>query len=118
MRRRGRARATPGRPARAAASRASPPRRPPGRPAQPRPAATRVGGRLEPFPGRYAPAALPVLRAALEREAPVREALAALAPAELGEAELRAFGDPARMVASLNTRAELAAAEASIRRRT
>ena len=81
-------------------------------------AATRVGGRLEPFPGRYAPAALPVLRAALEREAPVREALAALAPAELGEAELRAFGDPARMVASLNTRAELAAAEASIRRRT
>lgn len=74
-------------------------------------AAARVGGRLEPFPGRYTAAALPVLRAALDREAPVREALAELAPAELGEEELRAFGDPARMVVSVNTPAELAAAE-------
>jgi len=83
-------------------------------------AAPLVGGRLEPFPGRYAEAALPVLRAALDRESPMREALAALAPAELGEAELRAFGDPARLVTSVNTPAELAAAErtlASIRGR-
>jgi molybdopterin-guanine dinucleotide biosynthesis protein A len=77
-------------------------------------AAPRIGGRLEPFPGRYEAATLPVLRAALDRQAAVRQALAALAPAELGEAELRALGDPARMVASVNTPAELAAAERSL----
>ena len=78
-------------------------------------AAARVGGRLEPFPGRYEQAALPVLRAALEREAPVREALASLAPVELGEEELLAFGDPVLMVAGVNTPSELAAAEALVR---
>ena len=78
-------------------------------------AAARVGGRLEPFPGRYSGAALGVLRAALAREAPVREALASLAPAELGEDELLAFGDPFVMVAGVNTPSELAAAEAIVR---
>ena len=43
-----------------------------------------------PFPGRYEPSALPVLRAALAREAPAREALAALGPAELGAPRERA----------------------------
>ena len=71
-------------------------------------AAPRVDGRLEPFPARYEPAALPRLRAALEREAPLRAALAELAPAELGEDELRAFGDPVLMVRSVNTPDELA----------
>ncbi len=75
------------------------------------PAAPRVAGRLEPFPGRYEPSALPALRTALAREAPVREVLAALAPAELDEADLRAFGDPARLVLGVNTPEELAAAE-------
>jgi molybdopterin-guanine dinucleotide biosynthesis protein A len=74
-------------------------------------AAPRVAGRLEPFPGRYEAAALPVLRAALAREAPVRAALAELEPAELGEVELAAFGDPVRLVAGVNTPAELARAE-------
>ena len=74
-------------------------------------AAPRVAGRLEPFPGRYGAAALPVLRAALAREAPVRAALAELSPVELGEDELRAFGDPVRMVAGVNTPDELARAE-------
>ena len=55
-----------------------------------------------PFPGRYEPSALPVLRAALEREAPVREALAALAPAELGA--------PHEALRGVNTPEELAAA--------
>lgn len=73
-------------------------------------AATRVGGRLQPFPARYEPAALPALRAALAREVPAGEALAALAPAELGEDALRAFGDPVALVASVNTPGELAAA--------
>ena len=54
-------------------------------------AAVRLGDRLEPFPARYEPAALPALRAALDRGAPVRETLAALAPAVLDGA---AFGDP------------------------
>ena len=52
-----------------------------------------------------------MLRAALAREAPVRAALAELAPVELGEDSLRELGDPARMVASVNTPEELAAAE-------
>jgi molybdopterin-guanine dinucleotide biosynthesis protein A len=44
------------------------------------PAAPLVDGALEPFPARYEPSALPVLRAALEREAPLRAVLAELAP--------------------------------------
>jgi len=71
-------------------------------------AAPVVDGRLEPFPARYEPAALPALRAALAREAPVRAVLEELAPAEL---ELAAFGDPARLVWSVNTPDDLAAAE-------
>jgi hypothetical protein len=58
-----------------------------------------VGGRLEPFPARYEPASLPVLRAALERQAPLRAALAELAPAEI---EM-----DARVVTSFNTPEEL-----------
>ena len=50
-------------------------------------AAARAG---HPFPGRYEPSALPVLRDALAREAPVREALAALAPGRAGRAGGRA----------------------------
>ena len=53
-----------------------------------------------PFPARYEPAALEVLRDVLAREAPAREALAALAPAELG-------ASPAAL-AGINTPAELA----------
>jgi molybdenum cofactor guanylyltransferase len=59
-----------------------------------------------PFPGRYEASALPVLRAALVREAPVREALAALAPTELGAAEGALLG--------VNTPEELAAAAARV----
>jgi molybdopterin-guanine dinucleotide biosynthesis protein A len=72
-----------------------------------------AAGRLEPFPGRYDPVLLPALRAALAAEAPLRATLAALAPAAL---ELSAFGDPVRLVASVNTPAELAAAERSLDR--
>jgi molybdopterin-guanine dinucleotide biosynthesis protein A len=74
-------------------------------------AAVRLGGRLEPFPARYDAAALPALRAALDRGAPVRDTLAALAPAMLDGA---AFGDPERILASVNTPDELAAAELSL----
>jgi molybdenum cofactor guanylyltransferase len=75
-------------------------------------AAVRVAGRLEPFPARYEPTALPVLRAALDRGDSVRATLTAIAPAALDEPALAAFGDPGRMLASINTRDELAAAAA------
>jgi molybdopterin-guanine dinucleotide biosynthesis protein A len=72
------------------------------------PAVGEVAGRLEPFPGRYDPAQLPVLREALASEASLRRTLERLSPARL---DLAAFGDPLRLVASLNTPEDLAAAE-------
>lgn len=77
-------------------------------------AAVFVGGRLEPFPARYERAALAKLRAALARGAALRATLAALEPQVLAEAELAALGDPARLVASVNTPGELAAAGGSV----
>jgi len=59
--------------------------------------------RDHPFPARYEPAALEILRDVLAREAPAREALAALAPAELGA--------PPEALLGINTPAELAEAE-------
>jgi molybdopterin-guanine dinucleotide biosynthesis protein A len=63
-----------------------------------------AAGRLEPFPARYEPAALAHLRAALARGDSLRATLAALDPAALELAD-------AREVASINTPAELAAAQ-------
>jgi molybdopterin-guanine dinucleotide biosynthesis protein A len=74
-------------------------------------AAVSVAGRLQPFPARYEPAAVPALRAAIEHGASVRATLEALAPAVLAERVVATFGDPARMVASINTREELDAAD-------
>jgi molybdopterin-guanine dinucleotide biosynthesis protein A len=67
-----------------------------------------------PFPARYEPAALPTLRAALERCDSVRATLARLTPRLLDAA---AFGDPARILASVNTPGELAAANEWLRGR-
>jgi molybdopterin-guanine dinucleotide biosynthesis protein A len=71
-----------------------------------------VAGRPAPFPARYDPLALPALRAGLAREAPVRATLASLEPVLLSEAALRKWGDPARLVTSVNDAAQLAAAAA------
>ena len=60
----------------------------------------------EPFPGRYEPSQLPILRAALAEEASLRRTLAQLAPVVLGA--------PRELVASLNTPEELAAAERAL----
>jgi molybdopterin-guanine dinucleotide biosynthesis protein A len=68
-------------------------------------AAVLAGGRLEPFPARYEPAALPHLRAALGRSDSLRATLAALDPVT--------FDVDAALVASINTPAELAAAQRS-----
>jgi molybdopterin-guanine dinucleotide biosynthesis protein A len=60
----------------------------------------------DPFPGRYGPAALPVLRAALQRSDPVRRAVAELAPLRL----------PGRdMGASVNTPEDLRRARERLR---
>jgi molybdopterin-guanine dinucleotide biosynthesis protein A len=61
-----------------------------------------------PFPARYEPSALPLLRDVLAREAPAREALAAIAPAVLGA--------PPEELHGVNSPAELAAAAARVGR--
>ena len=63
----------------------------------------------EAFPARYAPAALPVLRAGLAREAPLRELLDELHPATV------AVDEPARSLLGINDPAALARAEAALR---
>ena len=65
-------------------------------------AAVEVDGRLEPFPARYEPAWLPALRAALQREAPMRETLAALGPATMAwdAAALRSIDTPEQLAAA------------------
>ncbi len=57
----------------------------------------------EPFPGRYEPSQLPLLRAGLADQAPLRRTLEQLAPAVLG-------ADPS-LVASINTADDLQRAE-------
>jgi molybdenum cofactor guanylyltransferase len=74
----------------------------------------RTGDRLHPLFGRYTPGLLPALREALERLASLHETLTALAPAMIGEQELRAFGDPARLLFNVNTPADLERAEAML----
>jgi molybdopterin-guanine dinucleotide biosynthesis protein A len=71
-----------------------------------------AGGRLHPLFARYTNALLPALREALEREAPLRETLAAFDPRVLGEDELSAFGDPALLLFNVNTPEDLERAEA------
>jgi molybdopterin-guanine dinucleotide biosynthesis protein A len=61
-----------------------------------------------PFPARYEPSALPVLRDVLAREGAVRAALSALAPAVLGA--------PPEELHGVNSPAELAAAAARLGR--
>jgi molybdenum cofactor guanylyltransferase len=68
----------------------------------------RVGGRLEPFPGRYDASVLDALRTALAAEAPLRATLTALGAATI---DLAPFGEPERLVASVNTPEQLAAAQ-------
>jgi molybdenum cofactor guanylyltransferase len=70
-------------------------------------AAVTIRGRIEPFPARYEPEWLPDLRAALERQAPVRATLEALAPATI------AWDDPA-LLRSVDTPEDLAAAHDEI----
>jgi molybdenum cofactor guanylyltransferase len=72
------------------------------------------GGELQPLVARWAPALLPALDAALDREEPLRRTVAALSPRLLAEAELAPFGDPARAFFNVNTPADLRHAEGAV----
>jgi molybdenum cofactor guanylyltransferase len=75
------------------------------------PAVAEVEGRLQPLLAVYGPPDVPTLRAALDDQAPLREAVGRLDPERVGEAELRGFGEPRRLAMSINTEADLAKAE-------
>jgi molybdenum cofactor guanylyltransferase len=71
-----------------------------------------VAGRLEPLLARYEPESAAALAAALDGGDSMRAAVAALAPRVIGEAELRRFGDPARIAFNVNSPADLVRAHA------
>jgi molybdopterin-guanine dinucleotide biosynthesis protein A len=68
-------------------------------------------GRLHPLLGRYAPALLPELEAALEGEEPLTRTVESLGPRLLGEEELARFGDPPRLIFNVNDPEDLREAE-------
>jgi molybdopterin-guanine dinucleotide biosynthesis protein A len=74
------------------------------------PAVSRVAGRLEPLLAIYAPDGAEVLRGALGQEAPLRAAVEELGPQLIPETDLERFGEPERLVMSVNTEADLAEA--------
>jgi molybdenum cofactor guanylyltransferase len=69
------------------------------------------GGRTQPLPGRYAPALLPALEAALECEEPLRHTVEALGARVLGDEEMRRCGDPRRLLFNVNDGEDLREAE-------
>lgn len=75
------------------------------------------GGDPQPLLGRYSPALLADLEAALARREPLRRTVAALSPRLLGDAELARFGDPAEMLLNVNDSSDLARAEGMLARR-
>jgi molybdopterin-guanine dinucleotide biosynthesis protein A len=69
------------------------------------------GGRLHPLLGRYEPAVLGGLRSALEGGRSMRAAALALHPLIVGEAEIRRFGPPERILFNVNDPNDLDRAE-------
>jgi molybdenum cofactor guanylyltransferase len=76
------------------------------------PAVCEVGGILQPLLARYPASCVPQIAASLADGAAARDAARALRPRIIAEPELRRFGDPARIAFNLNTREDLARAEA------
>ena len=66
-----------------------------------------AAGRLHPLLARWDPRLLPALRDALAREAPLQELAEELDATRIAEAELRRFGDPARLLFNVNDRGDL-----------
>ena len=77
-----------------------------------------VGGELEPLLGRYSPSVAGSLQAALERGAPMREAVAALNPFVISEQSLARFADPRRIVFNINSPEDVSEAEDLLAGRT
>jgi molybdopterin-guanine dinucleotide biosynthesis protein A len=71
-----------------------------------------LDGRLHPLLARYGPRLLAQLERALEDGRPLQEAVRELGPRLIGEEELGRFGEPRRLLFNLNTREDLARAEA------
>jgi molybdenum cofactor guanylyltransferase len=72
------------------------------------------GDAPQPLVARWTPALLPALADALDHEEPLRRTVAALSPRLLEDAELAAFGDPARVFFNVNTPADLRHAESAV----
>lgn len=70
-----------------------------------------VAGRLHPLLARYSVELTGPLTRALARRERLGEAVSELGPHLVGEAELRRFGDPARLLFNVNSPADLAEAE-------
>jgi molybdenum cofactor guanylyltransferase len=68
-------------------------------------------GRVQPLPARCSTADVPVLRAGLAAQAPLRETFQSLAPAIVDEQALAYFGDPRRLCFSVNRAEDLETAE-------
>jgi molybdopterin-guanine dinucleotide biosynthesis protein A len=66
-----------------------------------------VGGRLHPLLARWDPVLMHDLTAALARQAPLYEVVDQLRAERVGEAALRRFGDPARLLFNVNDPADL-----------
>jgi molybdenum cofactor guanylyltransferase len=75
----------------------------------------RVGGRLHPLLARYDAGLLEALMAALGAERPLVDAVEELGPRYVEEAELRRFGEPARLLFNINAPVDLARAERMLR---
>jgi molybdopterin-guanine dinucleotide biosynthesis protein A len=67
-----------------------------------------AGGRVHPLVGRYAVSLATALAAMLPAEPALRDVVSRLGARIVEEPELRRFGDPARMLANVNTPGELA----------
>jgi molybdenum cofactor guanylyltransferase len=79
-------------------------------------AVPRAAGRLHPLLGLYGAVRLGRLRDALDRRAPLHETITALGARVVGEEELRAFGDPGRLLFNVNTPEDLGRAQALLSR--
>jgi molybdopterin-guanine dinucleotide biosynthesis protein A len=68
-------------------------------------------GRVQPLLARYGSADAPVLEEAVRRGVPAAQAALDLGPRIVGEADLRRFGDPGRLLFNVNTESDLRRAE-------
>jgi len=70
-------------------------------------AVANIDGEIEPLLARYEPAVEPALMASLRAGTALREAIAALHPRLIGEADLSAYGDPHRIALNVNSPEDL-----------